>query len=509
MKKYRVLSFLMTLSLLFTLLLPGFAEDETSSESFQETEESFTGFDINPEATAPVIDTDPVQTPDGVTPAPTGFEIPSPLAEYNYPVEMEYIMAVKGAALIELNTRTIVYSRELDTQIYPASLTKIMTCMIALENGNLDDVLTVSPEALSGLSAYGSTAGLLEGEQLTLRELLYCVMVSSANEACNVVAEYIAGDKAGFVALMNQKAQELGMTATHFANTHGLHDDEHYTTVRDLATLATWAWQNPQFREFATTVEHVIPATNKSEARTLHTTNYLTVPDEDNKYYYEKALGVKTGFTTPAGGCLISTATDGELSFMSIVVGCSSVINGDGSETDQRFFQTEDLLEFGFETFQFVQVFSKNAMLGQPAVRNAAGRANVVVHPKENASVLLPKTYDPELITMELSYDDASLKAPLAEGAKVGTVTAKYANILLATTDLVTLTAVDEVQAVTLQPQEETGFLTTLLDAWYLTVPMAILLVLIVLVFILRSANARRARKRAQRRRAAQRRRRE
>lgn len=500
MKKYRVISLLLVLLLLLSLSIPCFAEDAED-----ETEESFTGFEVNPEATAPVIDTDPVETPDGVTPAPTGFEIPSPLAEYNFPVEMEYIMAVKGAALVELNTRTIVYGRELDTQVYPASLTKIMTCMIALERGNLDDVLTVSPEALAGLSAYGSTAGLLEGEQLTLRECLYCVMVSSANEACNVVAEYIAGDKAGFVALMNQKAQELGMTGTHFANAHGLHDDEHYTTVRDLATLATWAWQNPQFREFATTVEHVIPATNKSEARTLHTTNYLTVDDEDNKYYYEKALGVKTGFTTPAGGCLITTATDGELSFMSVVVGCSTVINADGSETDQRFFQSEDLLEFGFDTFEFVQVLSSSAMLGQPEVRNAAGSGSVVVHPKVDASVLLPKTYDPELITMEVTYDSAALKAPLAEGETVGTVTAKYANILLATTDLVCLTSVEEVPAVAVQPQAEKSFLSTLLGAWYLTVPMAILLMLIVAVFVIRAANARKARKRAARRRAARR----
>ena len=125
---------------------------------------------------------------------------------------LDTTVQARAAALVELNSDTLVYGMNLDEKVYPASLTKIMTCMLALEHGNLDDIVTVSHEALQDLNAAGSSAGLLEGEQLSLRELLYCVMISSANEACNVVAEYIAGDIPSFVALMNAQAAALGMT---------------------------------------------------------------------------------------------------------------------------------------------------------------------------------------------------------------------------------------------------------------------------------------------------------
>ena len=196
---------------------------------------------------------------------------PPPLREFNYPTE--FTIDAGAYALIELKSNTIIYSKELDMKRYPASLTKIMTCMLAIEHGNLRDVLTVSSTALENLSEFGSSAGLVEGEELTLENMLYCIMLWSANEGCNVIGEYVSGDVASFVALMNETAKALGMENTHFANTHGLHDENHYTTVRDLTILTRWAWQNETFRRFATATTHVVPATNKSESRTLHTTN--------------------------------------------------------------------------------------------------------------------------------------------------------------------------------------------------------------------------------------------
>lgn len=510
MKKNRFLSWILVFLLLLSIILPCYAaeeEAETTTEATETTteEESTTMETLDPSITAPVFDSDPIVGEDGLTPAPTGFEIPAPLAEYNF--QIEHFVNAKSAALIELNTHAIIFSYELDRQVYPASLTKIMTCMLALQYGNLDDVLTISSAAFTDVDEYSSNAGLIEGERLPLREVLYCVMVSSANEACNAVAEYISGDIETFVALMNQKAQELGMTGTHFANPHGLHDDEHYTTARDLATLASWAWQNPQFREFATTVEHTLPATELSEERTLETTNYLTINSPDNKYYYPLASGVKTGFTTPAGGCLISTATSGEVSFMSIMCGCSTVVHDDGSQTDQRFTQSRELLEFGFETYSFVQVLSATAMLDQPEVRNADGRNNVVVHAKQDVTVLLPNDIKPEEITMKIDYDRLPpLSAPLEEGQRVGTVTAYYTNIPLAQTDLVTLTAVEESKPVIVLPEKGEiagSILSAFLKYWYLTIPGAILLILIIALFIIRAINVRKAKKRAERRRRA------
>lgn len=512
MKKTRFLSIILVFLLLLSMLLPCWAAEEeetttepTETEEETTTEEPTTMETLDPSITAPVFDSDPIVGEDGLTPTPTGFEIPSPLAEYNF--QTDYFINAKSAALIELNTHAIIFSYELDKQVYPASLTKIMTCMLALENGNLDDIITISSTAFTDVDDYSSNAGLVEGERLTLRQLLYCVMVSSANEACNAVAEYISGDIESFVILMNQKAQELGMTNTHFANPHGLHDDDHYTTARDLATLATWAWQNPQFREFSTTVEYTLPASDVAEERSLHTTNYLMVNSPDNKYYYELASGVKTGFTTPAGGCLIATATSGELSFLSVVCGCSTVVHDDGSQTDQRFTQTKELLQFGFDNYSFVQVLSGTAMLDQPEVRNAEGRNNVVVHAKQDVTVLLPNECKPEDITMKLDYDFLPpLKAPLEEGQRVGTVTAYYTNIPLAQTDLVTLTAVEEKQPIIVLPKSDSvagSILGAVFKYWYFTIPAMLLFVLIITLFIVRAVNVHKAKKRAERRRRA------
>lgn len=498
MKKYRFLTFVLCLLLLLQCAVPGFATEETEAS-------------------------EPAQTESTQVQYPTGLETPPELIEYSFPPpDDDFRIRAKATALIELNSHTIVYAQDLDRQVYPASLTKIMTCMLALERGNLDDILTVSETALQNLSEYGSTAGLMEGEQISLRELLYCIMVSSANEGCNVVAEYISGSTDAFVALMNEKAEALGMHGTHYANTHGLHNSEHYTTVRDLAVLAIWAWQNPQFREFATTTVHTVPATNKSDERTLKTTNYLTSTDTYGRYYYEKAQGVKTGFTTPAGGCLISTASDGDLSFMSIVCGCEQLIDGDGNDLDMRFVETRNLFDYGFETFHYVQVLTDTAMLGQPVVLYAKGRKNVVVHARDNATVLLPRYCEPEDISMQLRYDsDAPLEAPLAEGQRVGTVTAMYGTIPLVTSDLVTMTKVERDSEIapsgdgsggngaqgdqSNRGQTGESLLSELLRYWYLTVPLLLMLTLLVILLIVRAVNVHREKKA---RRARQRRRR-
>lgn len=495
MKKYRFLTVFLCLLLLLQCSMPCFAETEAETDA-----------EISSETAQQETDTPEMQFP-------TGLETPPELIEYSFPPNDEdFWIRAKSTALIELNSHTIVYAQELDRQIYPASLTKIMTCMLALEHGNLDDTLTVSATALENLSEYGSTAGLMEGEQLSLREMLYCIMVSSANEGCNVVAEYIAGSTESFVAMMNEKAAALGMHGTHYANAHGLHNSEHYTTVRDLAVLATWAWQNPQFREFATTTSHTVPATNMSEERTLHTTNYLTSTDTIGRYYYSKASGVKTGFTTPAGGCLISTASDGDLSFMSIVCGCEILIDDDGKDLDMRFVETKKLLEYGFETFHYVQVLTDTAMLGQPVVLYAKGRKNVVVHAKEDATVLLPRYCQPENISMKLLYDSASpLEAPLAEGERVGTVTAMYDGIPLVTGELVTLTKVEREDEIVPGPGGDIGgsLLSELLRYWYLTVPLLLMFILLIALLIIRAVNVHKAKKLAKlkRQRAAQRRR--
>lgn len=466
MKKYRFFSLILVLSLIFAL----------------------------PVAAEPAED-------DFLTP-------PEELREYNYPTD--FTIDAAAYALIELNSNSIIYSKELDMKRYPASLTKLMTCMLAIEYGNPEDVLTVSKTALENLSEFGSTAGLVEGEQMKLDDMLYCIMLWSANEGCNVIAEHISGSVDAFVEKMNATAQALGMTNTHFANTHGLHSENHYTTVRDLTVLARWAWQNETFRRYATATVYTVPATNKSPERVLHTTNYLTATDVDSRYYYSLASGIKTGFTTPAGGCLISTATDGDAEYMSIVVGCDLISTAE----DMRFIETKKLFQNAFANYSFVQVLSDTAMLDQPTVKNAAGRGEVVVHAAENATVLLPQGAKPEEISIRLDYT-GSLTAPIEAGQRVGTVTAVYQGVELASCDLLALTKVEAVQmqsedkqtnsTSTPQKTEETEDSSW---SWLIVIPLVGLGIAAVAFVVMRMINVRKARRRAEMRRRRQERRR-
>lgn len=478
MKKSRILSLALLLALLLNCFsLTALAEPDDTSSTVSEPTES-----ASPAVT-------------GVTPPP---------ALLDYAVDDTYYVRAKASALIDLDAGALLYGGNIDAQIYPASLTKIMTCMIALERGNLDDILTVSESSQQDLVIGGSTANLKVGEQISLRELLYCVMVSSANEACNVVAEYISGSISGFVALMNEYAAALGMTSTHYANTHGLHSDEHYTTVRDLSTLVRWAWQHELFREFSTVTKHVVPATNLSEERELHTTNYLTSGLVVGKYYYEKAAGIKTGFTSKAGGCLISTAQDGDKHLLSIVVGCDTIENDDGTTTDERFTETKKLLEYGLNHFSLVQVLSDTTMAGMPEVLYAEGRGSVVVRAKDNISVLLPDGFDVSKIEMQVSYTSGPpLEAPLEAGQTVGTVTAVYEGKPIASCDLVTLTAVARsVPEYVADKANEAvgGFFGRMMHYWYLTVPLLLVVLAVAVMFILRAVNIRKAKKRRARR---------
>lgn len=491
MKLRRILSVLLLLLLLAQCALPAWAEGE--EESTGETSES-TQASESIQASMPPSDREAEFAP-----------LP-PLTNYSFPVD--YSARARAAILVEMNSGTIIYSENLDERLYPASLTKIMTCMLALEYGNEDDILTVSASALEGLSEYGSTANLQEGEKLPLREVLYCIMVSSANEGCNVIAEYISGSVSAFIDLMNRKAKELGMSATHFANAHGLHEEDHYTTVHDLATLCRWAWSHPDFRKYATTTTHTVPATELYEARYLHTTNYMTSTYITEKYYYDRAEGIKTGFTTPAGGCLASTATSGDRAFLSIVCGCETLVEANGDDLDMRFVESKRLLEFALENYSFVQVLSRTEMLAQPSVAGAAGRKNVVVHADADATVLLPDSYSPEEIVTSVAYDSVSpLEAPLAAGQRVGTVTVSWKEIPIASANLVTLTAIEAEKPTESSGAELSGEARSpesapwYVRAWYLLVPLALLFVLLVVLVALRIASARKAKKRAEQRR--------
>ena len=181
-----------------------------------------------------------------------------------------------------------------------------MTCYLALQYLDVNAYVTIPDGIHSGMSAGASTANLKAGEELTVYQLLQCLMIVSANEAANAVAILVSSSVPDFVDLMNQEAEALGCTNTHFANTNGLHDEDHYTCARDLAIITRAAMAYDDFLTICGTAQVEIPATNLSDARTLDTTNYFLSGSTHPEYAYEGAYGVKTGFTTPAGYCLVA-----------------------------------------------------------------------------------------------------------------------------------------------------------------------------------------------------------
>ena len=345
----------------------------------------------------------------------------------------------KAALLLDLNTGRTVYEQDADVRVYPASLTKIMTCLIALENGNLSDIITVDESALTGLDQDSSVVGLQVGEKMTLENLLYCMMVSSGNDAANVVAEYIAGSVADFVRMMNERAYALGCKDTHFNNPHGLHDESHYTTARDLAIITQAALKSENFRQIVATAEYTIPESTLGPEHVLKTTNMLIYNSTGNSLYYSRATGVKTGYTSAAGRCLIATAEDGDVRFLSVLCGAKTSIQDTGDLLMESFPETIKLLDYGFDNFSYVTALSPLYPIAQVGVLHSAGSEAVAVAPAKDVKLLLPANYNPDSLDIETLLDADEVEAPVSEGQKLGVAKVYYANELIDETDLLAI----------------------------------------------------------------------
>ena len=367
-------------------------------------------------------------------------------AEMASPPEPE----ASAAILIELNSGEILFEMNPTEKVYPASLTKIMTCLLVLEQADLSATVTVSETALDGLDIAGSTADLKPGEVMSVENLLYCMMLSSANEACNIAAEFISGSVDAFIQKMNEKASSLGCTGTQFANTHGLHNEQHYTTVKDLAIIAQEAIKNRTFRTIVSTPSYVVPATNLSPERELYTTNKLILPSSQNIYYDKRVTGIKTGFTTPAGRCLAATAEANNMQLLSIVCGCETFILETGDLAFGSFPETLKLLDYGFDNFRYKTVLTSLYPVAEIPVSRSAGANFVSLAPGEEITALVPIDFnedDLQLTTALIS--DEGVSAPIAAGDELGTVTLTYKGKKLGTVPLVAITSVERATLLT------------------------------------------------------------
>ena len=354
----------------------------------------------------------------------------------------DWEVAAKAALLLDPDTEEILYARNIHERLYPASLTKIMTCLLVLEavdSGSLtmDTVLTASELAVTSIPADGSTAGLKVGEELTVEELLYCIMLSSANEGCNMLAEAVAGSIDSFVEQMNAKAAALGCEDTHYANTNGLPDDEHYTTAWDLWLIIQEARKHPDFMPLVGTIYHEVPATNLSDVRKLYTTNYLISSYRTNYYLYKGAEGIKTGSTSAAGYCLAAAATRNDRSLVSVVLGAQRITLEDGTVLTQSFTETIKLFDYGFNDFSRQIILSADELVGEIPVTLSQQQNSVKAHPSQEIERLLPKDMDPvKDIDRVITYTSESVEAPVEKGQVLGQITLRSGDAEYGTVDL-------------------------------------------------------------------------
>lgn len=354
----------------------------------------------------------------------------------------------QAALLVDVNTGLPVYEKNIHKELYPASLTKIMTALVtldAVDSGKLklDQTITATPSAFVGLAEDGSTSGIQVGESMTVDQLLYCMLVVSANEACNILAEAVSGSVSSFVEAMNQKAKALGCENTHFVNAHGLHDERHYTSAWDLYLITSAAMKHPDFMRYCDTSAVNLPGTNlHPEVRKLNSTNYLISPFYSRGYLNKNAHGVKTGHTSAAGYCLVSTASKGSLHYISVVLGTERLELPGNEIRTMSFYETNRLFKWGLENFAYRNVLESNETIADVDVE-LSRTDQVAIHPAEDVDVLLPNDLQPEDLKRDIQLKSSPIEAPIAEGDVLGTLTLSHDGKEYAKVNLLALSDVE------------------------------------------------------------------
>ena len=339
----------------------------------------------------------------------------------------------KAAILVDGGSGTVLYDKNIHEELPMASITKVMSALLVLEaidRGQLrmDQEVTASQTSMQGMVEDGSTADIKVGETLTVEQLLYCMLVISANETCNILGEAVSGTVDAFVAKMNQRAQELGCKNTHFANTTGLTQSGHYSSAWDIYLITREAMKHDDFMTIVNTKSYEIPPTNKTEdERVLHSTNALISNWRLAGYLYSGAQGIKTGSTDAAGQCLVSSAVRGSRTLVSVVLGAQKVEKENGSGyIVESFTETARLFDYGFDNFASHQVLDENELIQEVPVALSMQVSSVAVHPAETTEAMLPKDVKDEDLVRTVKLDNETANAPIAAGDRLGEITVSY-----------------------------------------------------------------------------------
>lgn len=357
-----------------------------------------------------------------------------------------FTVTSEAAVLINLDKDITVYEKNPTKKMYPASLTKIMTAIVVLDNvKDLDNTTFEAPlvvfDELYGQGA--SAVGYSRGEIATVSDLMYSMLMYSACESAGILAYNVGGESIpNFVSMMNDKAAEIGCTGTNFANPHGLYDDNQYTNARDMALIAQYAVENyPKFVEIACTTEYVMGATNyQAEGwATIYHTNKMLSTGSD--YYYQYARGIKTGTLDESGRNLISMARRDGNNYLLCTMG-APLRDADGNTVNEQYVDQKNIYEWAFNNFSFEKIVSTSQEITEVPVLLGQDKDHVLLVPAEDYSTLWPATLDvsnlkTEINTKDYTNEDGSVIAPVAKGQKLGTYTLSLSGETLCTVDLV------------------------------------------------------------------------
>ncbi len=347
-------------------------------------------------------------------------------------------LTAEAAVLIDLNTGEELYSKNKDEILYPASTTKLVTAMVVLDHLKMEDPVTVDAEAAS---MQGTVLKLNKGEQAYVKDVFNAMLVGSCNDCAVALAKACCGSVSAFVDEMNTKLLELGAESTQFTNPHGLHDENHYTTASDLVKIAVAAMEIPQIREVVCKADYTYHDVNGKNERYIENTNRLINGEKDADLIYvnnikrhckyDGCIGVKTGYTNAAGGCLIAAAEKNGTTLLSVVLKSDSL---------GRFVDSIKLLDWGFESYRTVKAIGAGTELDYVKVRRGAVN-KVMAAAGEDMFMTLPAEASDSIISTDFSLDD-SIKAPVEAGTVVGTVNMYESGTLIATAPAVTAQAV-------------------------------------------------------------------
>ena len=411
MKKIRILSLLLCLMLLVQSVPFSVYATETTEATQVPTEEETIPYEEPPQlAYGGVPISNGCRTINGQTPL-GGTE--------------RMLETAQSAFIFEVNTETVLYSYNPDIRMYPGSLAKIVTALIAIEECDVTEKVVFSTKWNSSLPYKAIVADLKEGEETTLDILIYWMMLASANDAALNIAGHVAGTQEAFVEMMNQRVAQMGCTDTHFTNAHGLDDPEQYTTARDMVKIVMEAIKNETFCEVFGAVGYTIPPTNRTEKEhIIETDNHLIYQLILRKFNRDDVTGGKTSSTSGAGSSLVCTAEDNGMKLICLVMGAERVSVDGNVSYYGNFEEIFSLLDFAFDGYRISRVLYPDMTLDQFAV--AGGECDVVGYPDISVNSVLPIDCTLDNLILRFSVEGGGLSAPIAADQKIANVTVWY-----------------------------------------------------------------------------------